>query len=250
MRLYATEAERAVVADAHIVTMCPYRFGGSSLREWISETMLGSLDTHQVTEVPFLHRVSRTRTVPEETDDEAPDADETALGRPVGKIDNILIHPDLERFDWCALEIQAVYFQGPGMSDEWKGIDLAQGEVHFPKRSRRPDFRSSGPKRLMPQLQVKVPTLRRWGKKMAVLIDEPFYNALAPMSPVGHLSNADIAWFVAKYELDADNEIALVPGEVLYTTLEASVEGLTAGRPLALPEFEAAIRAKLPPYAT
>jgi hypothetical protein len=37
--------------------------------------------------------------------------------------------------------------------------------VPFPAVQRRPDFRSSGPKRLMPQLQIKVPTISRWGRR-------------------------------------------------------------------------------------
>ena len=35
----------------------------------------------------------------------------------------------------------------------------------YPDHTRRPDWRSSSAKRLMPQLQVKVPTVRRWNSK-------------------------------------------------------------------------------------
>src|SRR5436190_19309408 len=89
----------------------------------------------------------------------------------------------------------------------------------FPTKTRRPDYRSSGPKRLMPQLQIKVPSLRRWGKKMAVVVDESFFRALGKMDAVPEPSNADIAWFI----------VELVPGgqtaklqwkHVIYTTLE------------------------------
>ena len=51
---------------------------------------------------------------------------------------------------------------------------------------RRPDYRSSGPKRLSPQLDVKVPVLRNWGKKVVVVIDRFFYdnmNTLADAYP-------------------------------------------------------------------
>lgn len=106
----------------------------------------------------------------------------------------------------------------------------------FPDKVRRPDFRSSGPKRLMPQLQTKVPTLRRWGKKMAVVIDLPFLNSLGRLQPVRYVSNSDIVWFIVDY--DTDNG-ALKIADSIPTTLESSVEALTAGIPLSLEDFEA-----------
>jgi hypothetical protein len=78
------------------------------------------------------------------------------------------------------LEFQAVYFSGMSMENdfklmrEWIGLG-----VPFPQVQRRPDFRSSGPKRLMPQLQIKVPTISRWGKKMTVVIDSSFWDSLS-----------------------------------------------------------------------
>ena len=68
--------------------------------------------------------------------------------------------------------MQAVYFSGEGMQADF---DLLLGSNDAvppePTGLRRPDWRSSSAKRLMPQLQVKVPTLRRWGKKLAVAVD-------------------------------------------------------------------------------
>ncbi len=96
----------------------------------------------------------------------------------------------------------------------------------------------------MPQLQIKVPTLRRWGKKMCVLVDRMFFDALGRMETVPDVSNCDIAWFVVRY--DEDEEGAhLRPDSVHLTTLERSVEGLTAGMPVSLTEFEERIKAKL-----
>jgi hypothetical protein len=108
----------------------------------------------------------------------------------------------------------------------------------FPNGLRRPDYRSSGPKRLMPQLQIKVPTLRRWGKKMAVVVDKSFFSSLGQMTRVPHLSNSDIAWFVVDYST-TDGEIMLE--NTVFTTLESSVEALTAGVPLSLDVFEAEV---------
>lgn len=141
--------------------------------------------------------------------------------------------------DWCALEMQAVYFSGMSMTNEFKIIERNPNKILFPNSIRRPDFRSSGPKRLMPQLQIKVPALRRWGKKMAVVIDLPFYSSLAPMKPVDHISNADIAWVVVDYR-GPNNGLRI--SEIVLTTLESSVEGLTAGIPVSRDEFEDALR--------
>jgi hypothetical protein len=174
-----------------------------------------------------------------------PDSSTEADGDDVGRIDSVLMHPDLERFSWCAVELQAVYFSGPGMTEEFKQALTFEGEgIPFPTRVRRPDYRSSGPKRLMPQLQIKVPTLRRWGKKMAVVVDEAFFSALGRMDDVSEPSNADIAWFIVKF-VEEGAHARLVPDRVQFTTLERAVEGLTAGRPVSLPEFERRIRQKL-----
>ena len=49
----------------------------------------------------------------------------------------------------------------------------------------------------MPQLQVKVPTLRRWGKKLAVAVDRAFFDALGGFSdPVQDLDEGEVLWLV------------------------------------------------------
>lgn len=96
----------------------------------------------------------------------------------------------------------------------------------------------------MPQLQIKVPALRRWGKKLAVVVDKAFFDALGEMAQVPDLSNADIAWFVVKYD-EAGGAAKMVSSHVLRTTLEHAVEGLTAGTPVSLEAFERRIKEKL-----
>jgi hypothetical protein len=199
--------------------------------------LLGTPVPDLVKEVPFLSSIASTD-AELQAEGESADADEGddegGLGKPVGRIDTILVHPNEQQL-WCALEIQAVYFSGKGM-----GTHLAQYKDPttvpvFPDKVRRPDFRSSGPKRLMPQLQTKVPTLRRWGKKMAVVIDKPFLNSLGKLQRVKFVSNSDIVWFVVDYDT-ATGELAIV--DQIPTTLESSVEALTAGIPLSLEAFE------------
>jgi len=163
----------------------------------------------------------------------------------VGKIDTLLVsEKNGEIAEWCALEMQAVYFSGEGMNTDFKLLAAAQAILPFPTGRRHPDFRSSGPKRLMPQLQIKIPTLRRWGKKMVVVVDEEFFNSLGPMSQANHVSNADIAWFVVNYDISSSPS-ALRISKKHYTTLEHAVEGLTGGIPIPLPDFEIQVKKKL-----
>jgi hypothetical protein len=82
--------------------------------------------------------------------------------------------------DWCALEIGVDNFYG--------------GEADNESRRIR--------EQLLFQLQAKVPILRHWGKKMAVVVDRPFFDAIGHMPEIPHISNGDIAWFVIKLEED------------------------------------------------
>lgn len=222
-----------VVAVGSFVAMCPSRFWqDNNIFRWVGEAVLGTSSPTVIREVDFLETVNE---VTDENDDDASGEDKKAQKErdAVGRIDMVLVHPD-EPHQWCALELQAVYFSGTAMSSHLAQYENADGLV-FPDANRRPDFRSSGPKRLMPQLQTKVPTLRRWGRKMAVVIDKAFFASLGPMSKVPHLSNSDIAWFVVDFH-PTSGAMTLV--QQIYTTLESSVEALTAGLPKSQEAFE------------
>jgi hypothetical protein len=131
----------------HLVTTCPHRFKqGGLIFNWIGETLLGCPDPLIVGEVGFLGQES----VPDRSDPRAADAED------VGRIDNVLVHPSNNPLNWAALEIQAVYFSGPSMSKEFAVLRRARNQaLPFPVAIRRPDYRSSGPKRLMPCLRIK-----------------------------------------------------------------------------------------------
>jgi len=229
-----------VVDLGPITATCPNRFldGGAVFKE-IGRLLLGTDGSRIVKEIPFLLR-------PKSSDDEAsPGRIEDS--EDVGRIDMVLVHPTLSRLNWCAVEMQAVYFSGGAMSKDLDVIAEHTGDdIPYPGANRRPDFRSSGPKRLMPQLLVKVPTLRRWGKKMAVVVDRPFFDSLGEMDNVFHVSNSDIVWFIVRFDEDVSAGVAkLVVDGVRYTTLERAVEGLTAGAPTSLDAFEGKLRDKL-----
>ena len=155
-----------------------------------------------------------------------------------------------DRLEWYGLEIQAVYFSGPGMAAEFEQLLADDSPIpRYPTGVRRPDWRSSSAKRLMPQLQVKVPTLRRWGSKMAVAVDQPFFQAIGGPSPSysRDLGDGDIIWLVPALALQENGEYGLEKGHWEVLTLESSSEKLLAARTIQRNEFETILRNKLTP---
>ena len=227
--------ERGIVeGKGEPVTTCPNRFlEGNLIAEWVGETLLGTSKPVVISELPFLMGEIQAE---EESEQDA-----------VGKIDEVLVNAEGGALRWCALEIQAVYFSGMSMENDFKMMrEWTEPGVPFPKVQRHPDFRSSGPKRLMPQLQIKVPTISRWGKKMAVVIDRAFWDSLGTMREVKDLSNCEIVWFVVSFASSKDGHFALQRHQIHFTTLDNAVEGLTGGTPMSLDRFESQIRARLP----
>ncbi|WP_417582956.1 NotI family restriction endonuclease [Pelagibacterium sp.] len=239
-----------------VTATCPNRFlENGVIVEHIGRAILGTSAPHFGKEITFLRRPKSkaARAAVEESveDDDATSEDESPADQAredVGRIDLVFVDPENKQ-NWCAVEMQAVYFSGATMTADHANIRGYSGNgVPMPGGGRRPDFRSSGPKRLMPQLQIKVPTLRRWGKKMVVVIDKPFLDAMDDMERIDHISNCDIVWVVVDYdETTAPGEVRLVIHDTIFTTLEAAVTGLTAGEPTTLPEFEARLGSKVAP---
>lgn len=235
-----------------ITSTCPHRFleGGTIVRE-IGNALLGTETPHVAREVPFLKRVNigSTKNVPKASAPPStstrPDADFSKDD--VGKIDMVCVHPDRDPLEWCAVEMQAVYFSGGKIEKDFEAIRRYKGNgIPLPGAKRRPDFRSSGPKRLMPQLQTKVPTLSRWGKKTAVVVDRSFFDSLGSIEPAPDASNGDIAWIILDYDEDIlTNKAKLHLAEIRYCTLENAVKGLTAGVPTTRDEFEKRLREKV-----
>lgn len=225
-----TSAVTIASENAGLRTTCPSRFEeGGLIYGWIGEVLLNDPQAVPIGQVNFLQRMPLMGDT----------TDAVSIGELVGRIDNVVV-PDSNPLQWCAVEIQAVYFSGASMTRDFRALLTANDQLPFPAGHRRPDYRSSGPKRLMPQLQIKVPTLRRWGKRTAVVVDEHFFGALGRMQHVHDISNADVAWFVVRY----DDRHRLARGSVYLTTLEESVEGLVAARPVTLAEFEDRITRK------
>ena len=205
------------------VIVCPKRFSsGNLLPKWLAE-IAGFSEVYLASEVPFMRSPS--------------------TGRAAGRVD-LIIAGDSNASAWFVLEIQAVYFSGDRMDSDFRAI-LEHGGNHPPEPAvaRRPDWRSSSAKRLMPQLQVKGPTLRRWGTKLAVAVDLPFFEAIGgpTASPSTDINDGDVIWMVPR--VDENYNLIAHHWEVL--PLEKSCEKLLSAETVKRQEFEDALRSKL-----
>ena len=220
------------VPGDQVVTVCPSRFlertvEGIHRFAWLSQVMLDIQNPTVIKETPFLHQISN-----EEGSSKA------------SRIDWILLDPNTVRANdpaWCAVETQSLYFSGDKMQQEFEAYAATPTAVLFPAGRRRPDYRSSGPKRLAPQLDVKVPGLRNWGKKMAILVDRYFFENMNRLDDAySHArndrerrDNSDVIWFVVDY----DDQLHMREYAVLFTTLESSRHALNATAPLSKGDF-------------
>lgn len=230
---YADDDGRIGSPDGPPVSTCPRRFEEAQLLvHWLAE--IAGFDGGEAMvarEVPFMQS--------------------TETAKPAGKIDLVVARDTGGSLQWYGLEIQAVYFSGLGMRSQFEALRDDQHPRHpFPNAQRRPDWRSSSAKRLMPQLQVKVPTIRRWGSKTAVAVDRPFFDAIGGPSPSfsRDLSDGDIVWLVPEIARTGAG-FALARGHWEVLTLEASGEKLLAAETVKREAFEEALRARLKPLA-
>ncbi|MDP2619799.1 MAG: NotI family restriction endonuclease [Hyphomicrobiales bacterium] len=119
--------------------------------------------------------------------------------RKIGKVDFLLGNIDDGKvIDFAAVEVQAVYFSGGTIRPAMNHY-LAHRKLDVAISDRRPDFRSSAQKRLVPQLQLKIPVFRRWGKKFFVAVDTQFFRALPGFRQTTH-ANSEITWLTYPIE--------------------------------------------------
>lgn len=174
-----------------------------------------------VREVPFLDKVDR---------------DGKARGAKAGRIDWVLVSdPDQSPSDWLAIETQAVYFSGGGMEVDFQMYATSPEKLNVTSKNRRPDWRSSGAKRLSPQLSAKSPVMRRWGKKVAVVVDQGFFDELSKFKNDDiDFDNSEVVWVVVKY----DSQMSISVAIERYAELDESVDALQATRPVVKSKFE------------
>lgn len=225
-RYESGEHDRVKLVRSSPVIICPQRFQERDvIVRWLAEVVgLDKTAIRIAKEVPFMRS--------------------TSTDKAAGRIDLVLADGTGRNLVWFGLEIQAVYFSGKAMRTEFDRLLTDSGQVPpFPDSVRRPDWRSSSAKRLMPQLQVKVPTLRRWGTKLAVAVDRPFFEAIGGRSsdPIRDLDEGEVIWLVP--EVSTGYRLERWHWETL--SLDDSTEKLLAARTINRRDFERGLRAKL-----
>lgn len=126
---------------------------------------------------------------------QVPDPKKSGEMKKIGKVDFVLGKIDAGLVsDFCAVEVQAAYFSGTETRSALRHF-IANRDFGALDTFRRPDFRSSAQKRLIPQLQLKVPVFRRWGKKFFVVVDRQFFRSL-PEFRTTTPANSELTWLV------------------------------------------------------
>lgn len=135
---------------------------------------------------------------------------------------------------------------GHGMSLEFNILECdGRDTPPYPNLHRRADWRSSGAKRLMPQLQTKVPILRQCETKMAVAIDVNFFEAIGRVSsnPSHDIDAGDVIWLV----IGMSDEHSLEVQNWEMWSLEDSITKLVASEKISRHEFEKILCTRLQP---
>jgi len=223
LRPYRVDGDRIGDAIGPPTITCPRRFDQDELiPRWLAE-IAGFDEIFVAREVPFMRN--------------------PVTGRSAGRID-LVVSLDDRASQWYGLEIQAVYFSGGKMETDFDLLGVDDAPVApAPTARRRPDWRSSSAKRLMPQLQIKARLLRRWGIKLAVAVDMPFFQSIGGPSerPSKDVNDGTIIWLVP--EISPSHTLRRAHWEVM--SLESSSAKLLSADTINRAEFERTLRAKL-----
>ena len=201
-------------SDATIV--CPFRFGENS-RVFRDAASLAFGESEEIVVLPEYKLLS------------IPSAGKGKKLKKIGKVDFILGKlQDGVVVDFAALEIQSVYSTGGGVKDAFKhfmtsGVVGNEGDLAV-------DFRSSAQKRLVPQLRLKVPIFRRWGKKFFVAIDDTFFAALPEFGATSP-GNSEVTWLAYPLRLQGTQALALGDPAPHFTEWSKVEQALEEGKP-------------------
>ena len=153
----------------------------------------------------------------------------TGKKKKIGKVDFLLAQVvNQEAVDFAALEIQSVYISGRSIRPAFENY-LDEGQLPEGSR-RRPDFRSSAQKRLMPQLALKVPIFRRWGKRFFVAVDSSFFDTL-PQIRTQTAGNAEVTWLVYPFAHLPVGGYRMEDPMIYHTLWEDVLDSLREGEP-------------------
>lgn len=161
----------------------------------------------------------------------------------IGKVDFLIGKiEDGQITDFAAVEIQAAYFSGTSLKPAFRQY-ITTRSIAGIDTNRRPDFRSCAQKRLIPQLQLKIPVFRRWGKKFFVVVDSEFFGSL-PAFPETTASNSELTWLaypIAKNGL----QFELTTPRIVYSDWDDVQNSLREGKAPDTSEIVSELQAKL-----
>jgi hypothetical protein len=165
----------------------------------------------------------------------------------IGKIDFVLAQLDTngKPTDFAALEVQSVYISGRSIRPAFNRY-LKTGEYDAIQKN-RPDFRSSAQKRLMPQLSLKVPVFRRWGKRFFVVTDAAFFEAMPRIKTVPGAGNSEVTWLIYPLVRRASG-VGYKYGDptIVFTQWDDVLSALREGEPPEKSEVLVDIQARVP----
>lgn len=167
----------------------------------------------------------------------------TKVDKKIGKVDFLIgLLSEDKIIDFAALEVQAAYFSGSGMRPLFEHF-IETGNFGDHNYARRPDFRSSAQKRLIPQLSLKVPVFRRWGKKFFVAVDSQFFNSL-PKFPITTEANSELTWL--SYPIQRINDdYKMQEPNIIYSEWDDVQNSLREGMPPEPSEIISELQSKL-----
>lgn len=173
----------------------------------------------------------------------------TTRDKVAGNVDHVVaVHDDGELLDFAGVEVQATYFSGSAYRPEFyeymHRVDDDGDPQYVPEGTRRPDFRSCGDKRLIPQIRQKGDIFNDWGRDFAVVLDTALWDYLPSMPEPDGAPN--FYFFVYDLE-DAGDRYDLVLDtvhETTYTQVIDRFEMDDEGRPSEA-KYEADLREKI-----
>ena len=173
----------------------------------------------------------------------------TTRDKVAGNVDHVVaVHDDGELTDFAGIEVQATYFSGDAYRPEFyeymRQLDTDNNPEYVPEGTRRPDFRSCGDKRLIPQIRQKGDIFNNWGRDFAVVLDTALWDYL-PSMPESD-GEPDFYFFVYDLE-DAGDHYDLVLDtvhETTYSQVIARFEMDDEGRP-SESKYEEKLREKI-----
>jgi hypothetical protein len=163
-------------------------------------------------------------------------------GQPAGNLDMVIVSQDADGriIDFGAVEVQAVYISGnvriPFRQYMANPDDYLQAN-RATRNYMRPDYLSSSRKRLAPQLIYKGGILKKWNKRLAVILQNSFFQTLPPL-PTVEREDADIAWML--YDVrprDDETRFQLTHLETRYTEFKAALDRIITAEAGSLEQF-------------